>query len=63
MLRLYHGDECLTIPPHDVESAQRSVISNSQYHKCSSRSSSCSSGIGSHDIVICMLACSKIEFK
>ena len=27
VLRLYHGDECLTIPAHDVESAQRSVIS------------------------------------
>ena len=25
MLRLYHGDECLTIPAHDVESPQRSV--------------------------------------
>ena len=27
VLRLYHGDECLTIPAHDVESAQR-FISN-----------------------------------
>ena len=25
VLRLYHGDECLTIPAHDVESPQRSV--------------------------------------
>ena len=26
VLRLYHGDECLTIPAHDVESTQRSEL-------------------------------------
>jgi len=25
VIRLYHGDECLTIPAHDVESVQRFV--------------------------------------
>jgi hypothetical protein len=26
VLRLFHGDECLTIPAHDVETAQRYLL-------------------------------------
>ena len=47
MLRLYHGDECLTIPAHDVESPQRSVtnLMNTVEYKVGALLLECSSQI------------------